>query len=32
MRNYPVLAALIAFDYREVARIDGVVIYAPNSP
>jgi hypothetical protein len=32
MRNYPVLAALIAFDYHEVARIDGVVIYAPNSP
>jgi hypothetical protein len=32
LRNYPVLAALIPFDYHEVATIDGVVIYARNSP
>ena len=32
MRNYPVLADLVASRYHSVATIDGVVIYAPNSP
>ena len=32
MSNYPVLADLVASRYHEVATIDGVVIYAPNSP
>ena len=32
MTNYPVLADLVASRYHEVARVDGVVIYAPNSP
>jgi hypothetical protein len=32
LRNYPVLADLVASRYHEVARVEGVVIYAPNSP
>ena len=28
MSNYPVLAQLVAADYRQVATVDGVVIYA----
>jgi hypothetical protein len=32
LRNYPVLADLVANGYHVVATIDGVVIYAPNSP
>jgi hypothetical protein len=32
LRNYPVLANLVATRYHEVATIDGAVIYAPNSP
>lgn len=28
MSNYPVLAQLVATDYRQVATVDGVVIYA----
>jgi hypothetical protein len=32
MRNYPVLADLVANRYHEVATVAGVVIYAPNSP
>ena len=32
MSNYPVLAELVASRYHEVATVDGVVIYAPNSP
>jgi hypothetical protein len=32
MSNYPVLAGLVASRYHEVATVDGVVIYAPNSP
>ncbi len=32
MRNYPVLADLVANHYHVVATVDGVVIYAPNSP
>ena len=28
MRNYPVLAALVASHYRHLATVDGVVIYA----
>ena len=32
MSNYPVLAGLVATRYHEVATVDGVVIYAPNSP
>ncbi len=32
MHNYPVLADLVASRYHEVATVDGVVIYAPNSP
>jgi 4-amino-4-deoxy-L-arabinose transferase-like glycosyltransferase len=32
MSNYPVLANLVASRYHEVATVDGVVIYAPNSP
>jgi hypothetical protein len=32
MRDYPVLAGLVAGHYHAVATIDGVVIYAPNSP
>jgi hypothetical protein len=32
MSNYPVLANLVAGRYHEVATVDGVVIYAPNSP
>jgi hypothetical protein len=32
MRNYPVLAVLVASRYHAVATVDGVVIYAPNSP
>jgi hypothetical protein len=32
MRNYPVLADLVADRYHEVATVAGVVIYAPNSP
>jgi len=32
MSNHPVLADLVASRYHEVARVDGVVIYAPNSP
>ena len=31
LRNYPVLADLVASRYHEVATVDGVVIYAPNS-
>jgi len=30
-RNYPELADLVASRYHEVATVDGVVIYAPNS-
>jgi hypothetical protein len=30
IRNYPVLAALIGFQYHQVATIDGVVIYELN--
>jgi hypothetical protein len=32
MRDYPVIADLVASRYHVVATIDGVVIYAPNSP
>jgi hypothetical protein len=32
MRNYPVLANLVGSSYHVVATVDGVVIYAPNSP
>ncbi|MGH7762200.1 MAG: ArnT family glycosyltransferase [Candidatus Dormibacteraceae bacterium] len=32
MRNYPVLANLVSSSYHAVATVDGVVIYAPNSP
>ena len=32
MRNYPVLADLVASRYHAVATVDGVVIYAPDSP
>jgi Dolichyl-phosphate-mannose-protein mannosyltransferase len=32
MSNYPVLADLVASRYHEVARVDGVVIYARNIP
>jgi hypothetical protein len=32
MNNYPVLADLVASRYHVVATVDGVVIYAPNSP
>jgi hypothetical protein len=32
MRDYPVLADLVASRYHAVATVDGVVIYAPNSP
>ncbi len=32
MNNYPVLADLVASHYHVVATVDGVVIYAPNSP
>ena len=32
MRNYPVLVDLVASRYHAVATVDGVVIYAPNSP
>jgi hypothetical protein len=32
MSNYPVLADLVAGRYHSVATVDGVVIYAPNSP
>ena len=32
MSNYPVLANLVATSYHAVATVDGVVIYAPNSP
>jgi hypothetical protein len=32
MRDYPVLANLVAASYHAVATVDGVVIYAPNSP
>jgi hypothetical protein len=32
MSNYPVVAALVASRYHEVATVDGVVIYAPNTP
>jgi hypothetical protein len=32
MSNYPVLAGLVARSYHAVATVDGVVIYAPNSP
>jgi hypothetical protein len=32
MSNYPVIAELVASRYHEVATVDGVVIYAPNSP
>jgi 4-amino-4-deoxy-L-arabinose transferase-like glycosyltransferase len=31
MSNYPVLAQLVAADYRQVATVDGVVIYARAS-
>ena len=31
MRNYPVLADLVARDYRPLATVDGVVIYARTS-
>jgi len=30
MRDYPVLAILVASDYHQVATIDGVAIYARN--
>src|ERR1700674_259774 len=32
LRNYPVLADLVASRYHEVATVDGVVIYGLNSP
>ncbi len=32
LSNYPVLANLVAGSYHAVAIVDGVVIYAPNSP
>jgi hypothetical protein len=32
MRNYPVLANLVNRSYHVVATVDGVLIYAPNSP
>jgi hypothetical protein len=32
LANYPVLADLVASRYHMVATVDGVVIYAPNSP
>jgi hypothetical protein len=32
MRNYPVLADLVASRYHAVATVDGVVIYARNNP
>jgi hypothetical protein len=32
LRNYPVLADLVASRYHQVATVDGVVIYAPNTP
>jgi len=32
MRNYPVLANLVNSSYHVVATVDGVFIYAPNSP
>jgi hypothetical protein len=32
MRSYPVLANLVNSSYHAVATVDGVVIYAPNSP
>jgi hypothetical protein len=32
LANYPVLADLVATRYHVVATVDGVVIYAPNSP
>jgi hypothetical protein len=32
LTNYPVLADLVASRYHVVATVDGVVIYAPNSP
>ena len=32
MRNYPVLANLVSSGYHAVATVDGVVIYAPNTP
>lgn len=32
MRNYPVLANLVNSSYHVVATLDGVLIYAPNSP
>jgi hypothetical protein len=32
MRNYPVLSNLVNSSYHAVATVDGVVIYAPNSP
>ena len=32
LRNYPVLADLVASRYHQVATVDGVVIYAPNAP
>ena len=32
LANYPVLADLVASRYHIVATVDGVVIYAPNSP
>jgi hypothetical protein len=32
MRNYPVLADLVASHYHEVATVEGVLIYAPNNP
>ncbi|GAC1675089.1 MAG: hypothetical protein PVS3B2_17580 [Candidatus Dormibacteraceae bacterium] len=31
MRDYPILAELVASRYHEVATLGGVVIYAPNS-
>jgi hypothetical protein len=30
MRNYPVLAEMVAAHYHPVATVDGVVIYARN--
>jgi hypothetical protein len=32
MRDYPVLANLVDSSYHAVATVDGVVIYAPNTP
>jgi hypothetical protein len=32
MRNYPVLANLVDSSYHVVATVDGVVVYAPNTP